>query len=109
MACRLIPLDQNSGLRPIRIGEVLRRLIGIAVSRILRSDIQAAAGCEAARHAMVYVSEDDETHGVIPVDAKNAFNSININVLPHNIEIICHELSVYAKNSYTKPARTICN
>ena len=116
MAFRLIPLDKNPGLRPTGIGEVLRRIIGKAVSRTLHTDNQSSAGslqlcagqeggCEAAIHAMVDVFEDDETHGVIQVDANNAFNSINRNVLLHNIEIICPELSVYAKNSYMKPAR----
>ena len=116
MACRLIPRDKNPELRPIGIGEVLRRIIGKAVSRTLRTDIQSAAGspqlragqecgCEAAIHAMVDVFEDDETRGVIQVDANNAFDSINRNVLLHNIEIICPELSIYTKNSYMKPAR----
>ena len=39
MACRLIPLDKNPGLRPIGIGEVLRRIIGKAVSITLRKDL----------------------------------------------------------------------
>ena len=33
LACRLIPLDKNSGIRPIGIGEILRRIIGRAVLR----------------------------------------------------------------------------
>ena len=85
LACRLIPLDKNPGLRPIGIGEVLRRLIGKAVTRVLRSDIEAAAGtlqlcagqkggCEAAIHSMVDIFDNTETHGIIQVDANNAFN-----------------------------------
>ena len=31
MACRLIPLDKKPGLRPIGLGEVLRRIAGKAV------------------------------------------------------------------------------
>ena len=44
MSCRLIPLDKNPGLRPIGIGEVLRRIIGKAVTRVHREDVQTAAG-----------------------------------------------------------------
>ena len=33
MACRLIPLDKDPGLRPIAVGEVLRRIIGKAVTK----------------------------------------------------------------------------
>ena len=116
MACRLIPLDKNPGLRPIGIGEILRRIIGKAVTRILRDDIQTAAGslqlcagqkggCEAAIHSMVDSFQDDETHGIIQVDANNAFNTINRKVLLHNIGILCPAIYVFTVNCYKKPAR----
>ena len=44
LACRLIPLDMNPGLRPIIVGEVLRRIVGKVVIRVFRPDIQKAAG-----------------------------------------------------------------
>ena len=44
-ACRLIPLIKEiTGVRPIGIGEVLRRIIGKSVSKILRNDILQASG-----------------------------------------------------------------
>jgi hypothetical protein len=68
LAGRLIPLDKDPGstvpaIRPIGIGEVLRRITAKAVTRLLKSDIQMAAGSlqtcsgtesgiEAAIHAM---------------------------------------------------------
>ena len=116
MACRLIPLDKNPGLRPIGIGEILRRLIGKAITRVFRSDIDTAAGslqlcagqkggCEAAIHSMVDIYEDADTHGLIQVDANNAFNTINRKALLNNIGILCPVLYVFTVNCYKTPAR----
>ena len=116
MACRLIPLDKNPGLRPIGVGEVLRRIIGKAVTFVLKSDLRDAAGglqlcvgleggVEAGIHGMRAIFEEEETHGLIQVDANNAFNTINRKVLLHNIGILCPELSIYVQNCYARPAR----
>ena len=32
-ACRLIPFDKNPGVRPIYIGEVIRRIIGRTITK----------------------------------------------------------------------------
>ena len=63
IACRLIPLDKNPGVRPIGIGEVLRRIIGKAILSVIKPDVMKsagnlqlcagqAAGCESAIHAI---------------------------------------------------------
>ena len=63
IACRLIPLDKNLGIRPIGVCDTVRRIIGKAVMSIVSSDIQEVtgslqvcagqdAGCEATVHAM---------------------------------------------------------
>ena len=68
LAGRLIPLDKDPGsenpeIRPIGIGEVLRRIASKTVTRFLKNDIQLSAGAlqtcsgtesgiEAAIHAM---------------------------------------------------------
>ena len=44
VACRLIALDKCPGVRPIGIGETLRRIIGKAISNTLKYDIQDAVG-----------------------------------------------------------------
>ena len=44
MSCRLIPLDKNPGVRPIGIGELLRRIIGKAVMTVTKRDILDATG-----------------------------------------------------------------
>ena len=116
MSCRLIPLDKDPGLRPIGIGEILRRIIGKAVVKVLKMDIQEEAGdlqmcvgqqggCEAGVHAMTEIFEDTDTHGIIQVDANNAFNTINRKVFLHNIQIISPAISTFVRNCYMRPAR----
>ena len=63
------------------------------------------AGCEVGVHALVDLFDDDETEGVVQVDASNAFNSINRNILLHNAKIICPQFGTYIRNSYCTPAR----
>ena len=38
-ACRLIPLDKNPGVRPIGIGEVMRRIIGRKITKCLKYEL----------------------------------------------------------------------
>lgn len=115
-SCRLIPLDKSPGVRPIGIGEVLRRIIGKAVMKIIKPDILEAtayqqfcagqeAGCEVAIHTVRQLFEDDSNHGIIQIDARNAFNTLNRNLLLHNIRIICPEAANYVINCYSGPAR----
>ena len=51
------------------------------------------------------IFNDEKTHGIVQVDANNAFNTINRNVFLHNISIICPEIATYVTNCYQKPAR----
>ena len=39
-SCRLIPLDKNSGVRPIGIGEVPRRIISKTITQCIKSDLK---------------------------------------------------------------------
>ena len=84
LACRLIPLDKNPGLRPIGVGEVLRRIIGKTVVSALKQDVIKSvgslqvcagheAGCEASVHAMREIFEDASSEAILLVDAANAF------------------------------------
>ena len=121
-ACRLIPLnkDPNSDneikIRPIGIGEVLRRIVGKAIMMHLKPDIVESAGptqtcsgvaggIEAAIHAMRDVFNNDDTEAMILVDAKNAFNSLNRTASLQNMPVICPEFSTYLINTYREPAR----
>ena len=115
-ACRLVPLDKRPhGVRPIGIGEVLRRIVGKAVMRVLHDEmatcnapIQVCAGIpggvEAAVHATRRIYAEPETEAIILVDAENAFNSLNRNAALSNIKIVCPALATYIINSYREPA-----
>ena len=104
-ANRLIPLDKNPGIRPIGVGEVLRRLKGRAIALELKQDVKEAAGpiqvcaghkagSEAAIHAMHEIFQEGNSQGVLLIDASNAFNSLNRQVALHNIRILCPRASI---------------
>ena len=118
LACRLIALNKNPGVRPIGIGEVLRRIIGKSVSWVLKNDVQEAAGplqtctglkngAEAAIHSMREIFQLESTDAVILVDAENAFNSLNRKVALHNIQVVCQPMSKIMINTYRAPSRLI--
>ena len=111
MASRLIPLNKNPGIRPIGVGEVLRRIIGKVVASIVKDDVIKSvgslqvcagheAGSEAAVHAIRQIFTNEESEAVLLIDAQNAFNSVNRAAFLHNIKIICPTLSTFVKNCY---------
>ena len=115
-ANRLIPLNKNPGLRPIGVGEVLRRIAGKVVMYVSKKDVKEAAGSlqvcagqeagsQAAVHAIYDIFQKDDTEAVLLVDAENAFNSINRKAMLHNISIACPILTTFISNCYTIPAR----
>ena len=100
MACRLIALDKRPGVRPIGVCEVARRIVAKAILRVVNRDIKEAcgflqecyglpAGQEAAVHAMQKLYEDQSVEGLLLVDAKNAFNSMNREAAMHNVQRLC--------------------
>ena len=121
VAGRLIPLNKDPGgeeiqVRPIGVGEVMRRIVGKAISWCLREDIQEAAGplqvsagvkggAEAAIHSMKEIYELESTDAVILVDAANAFNRLNRAVALHNVQYICPPFAKVLINTYRNPAR----
>ena len=116
-SCRLIPLskDSGAGIRPIGIGEVIRRIIGKAIMRLTKPEVLEGAGSlqvcsgqdsgsEAAIHAVARIFDDPQTECVMLVDATNAFNCLNRAVALHNVQYVCPPLSAYLRNTYGKPA-----
>ena len=120
-ACRLIPLDKDPGnpelqIRPIGVGEVLRRIIGKTISWSLNSEMQQASGplqvstglkggAESAIHSMKKIFDDEATDAIILVDAANAFNRLNMDVALHNMQYICPPFATVLINTYRVPAR----
>ena len=111
VASRLIALDKCPGVRPIGVGEILRRIIGKAISTTLKHDIQDAVGplqlcagfeggCEAAIHAMQQLFSLPQFDAVIQVDASNAFNSLNRQTALRNVLHLCPPLAKVLINTY---------
>ena len=90
MASRLIALDKCPGIRPIGVGEALRRILCKVIALATRTDLEDVcgiaqlcsglwAGMEGAIHAVreLFDLHSDDGWGVLLVDARNAFNSVN--------------------------------
>ena len=82
LACKLIALNKNPGLRHIGIGEILRRIARKVMMQIAKQDVIKDAGClqlctgqearsEAAIHA---IFDDNKTEVTLIIDTENAFN-----------------------------------
>ena len=104
-------MDKCPGVRPIGIGETVRRIINKAIATTVTEDIQEAAGplqvcaghisgCEAAVHTMHQVYESPEIEAAILIDASNAFNSLNREAALRNIQELCPPLSRIIINTY---------
>ena len=63
------------------------------------------AGCEAVVHALRSMFSEDDSDEILLVEADNAFNRIDRNVILHNIRIICPTIATYVINSYGREAR----
>jgi hypothetical protein len=84
-----VALDKGQGeVRPVGIGEALRRLICKVISYAVQTELQEAcgamqlcaglpSGCEAGANALQKIWEEPGTEAVIMVDARNAFNELN--------------------------------
>ena len=117
LANRLIPLHKGEGaVRPIGVGEVIRRIMGKCVTKVTKPDVIDASGSlqvcaghksgsEAAIHAMRELFEHDNSDAVLLIDASNAFNSLNRAAALHNIRVLCPSIATYAINTDREPAR----
>lgn len=85
MSCRLIALNKNPGVRPIGIGEVLRRLLGKAMVLTTGVDVEELCGAdqlcsglkggiEEAIHSVSHIFDENSIkgHGVLITGLWNA-------------------------------------
>ena len=115
LANRLIPLDKGEGaVRPIGVGEVIRRIIGKCVMRVTKPDVVDASGSlqvcaghksgsEASIHTMRNIFDADETDAVLLIDASNAFNALNRAVPEYCVQP--QQLIRLTTTMYRQPAR----
>ena len=116
LANRGVAIDKCPGLRPVGVGEMLRRIIGKAIMNVTRMDVQKAcgplqlcagqpAGVESAIHAMRSFFEKDSSDGVLLIDADNAFNRVNRSVALWNIQYTCPAMKHILINFYRTSTR----
>ena len=67
------------------------------------------AGVESAIHAMKGFLDDDESDGILLIDADNAFNRVNRRVALWNIQYICPAMKHILINFYRSPTRIFMN
>ena len=114
LACRLIALDKQPGVRPIGIGDTARRIIAKAALSVVRTDVQNASGClqlcggqisgiEAAVHTVRNAFNSEDCEAALLVDASNAFNSLNRQVALQNIRRLCPPIATVLINNYRAP------
>ena len=108
---RLIPLDKNPGVRPVGIGEVVRRIAGKAALRVITPDLKRVAGrdqlcvgqragIESAIHDLRTSFDSSDEQCLLQIDADNAFNTLNRSLFLKNVEMICPLMKTILLNIY---------
>ena len=115
-ASRLIPLDKSPGIRPIGVGKVIRRIVGKAILSVIKPMVVDNAGfqqlcagqesgTEASIHSLREILDEDDTDGVLFLDASNAFNTINRKAMINNLQHTCPTIAHCIRNTYSFPLR----
>ena len=110
---RLIELDKCPGVRPIGIGECLRRIICKNVAEFTKIYLEETcstdqlacglkAGVEGAIHALSDVFDDNKEDGcgMLLMDASSAFNSLNRETALWNARILWPRCSKLLFSTY---------
>ena len=100
LACQLVSLDKQPGVRPIGVWEVIWRICGrcrCVQDKKLVVKLQYTQWEESSE------VRNEEVEAVLLVDFSNAFNSINRQALLHNTWLVCQAFSTYVTNCYRRP------
>ena len=110
---RLVALDKYPGVRPIGIGDCLRRIICRGVAEFTKIDLEETcstdqlacglkAGVEGAIHALSDVFDDNKEDGcgMLLMDVSNAFNSLICETALLNARILWPRCSRFLFNIY---------
>ena len=118
LACHLIALDKNPGVRPISIRDTTCRIIAKAVISAIKDDVLNSAsftqlcvgqmvGVESAVHCIRQKFDSPETDAVLLVDTSNAFNSLNCGTALHNIRFEYPASSTILINTYREASELL--
>ena len=102
------------------MGEVIRRLIGRNILRCIGNNLKLFGhnrqvclgqknGIEHAIHSLRETFELPETEGLLLIDARNAFNSLNRDLPWKNIQKTCPSTITPLPNSYGTPSNLYVN
>ena len=112
LSSRLVALDKGRNeLRPVGIGESIRRLLGKAIMSATRDGLQQACGavqacsgmsgaCEAAARSLQEMWDETGTEVILLVDARNAFNLMARARALRTARDRCPDLAVAFHNFY---------
>ena len=100
LANRGIGINKCPGLRPVGEGEMVCRIIGKAEMSVTGEKVQ-----EAMRNFI----DDDQSDGILLIDADNAFNRVNRATALWNVRFTCPVMKYILINFYRSPSRIFMN
>jgi hypothetical protein len=111
---RLLALrKKDGGIRPIAVGNSIRRLISKVACSMVRHNITphlsphqtgfgTKKGAEAAIHATRSFIEENSNNAFLKIDFKNAFNCVRRDVFLRQVRHLCPEIFNFITSGYEK-------
>ncbi|XP_063366199.1 uncharacterized protein LOC134654659 [Cydia amplana] len=107
---------KDGGVRPIAVGSTFRRLASKIAVRYILAKLQkifepvqlgfgVRGGCEAAVHALRSYLEAGQCEVLLKIDVKNAFNSLNRDILLSEVKSHIPEIYNYLLHCYGDPSK----